>query len=513
MYRLILLTICVALGGVSAQEVSLSGIVTDEQGNAVAGAAVRLSSDSDKDYVVETNQAGEFTLDATLAVSPRHMHQTGSGLRASIVNGSARVYVPQAGQRVSVKVFNTLGEKLSSHSQVAERGGWSSIALCSSPLANGLYLVKLQVGTNSCILKTGYNNKVGLYGTNSVRAHNTMSLSKRAAAADVVDTIIVRADGYAYTRYPIEEYEQSGLEIVTQSLNPWQPRGELEYDGGMVKIVAAGHSFEMGQPDQNIWENERSDMEQPVHIVEFTHDFWMDTTEVTQGMYETVMSASYEEYTTPEFAYSVGEQFPAHCVLWGDAALYCNAKSKQDGLDTVYSYSAIQGVPGNNCSLQEVVVDFDANGYRLPTEAEWEYACKGGTFTDYYWGDNYSRDYPATEEQIARVSEYAVWSGNSWDMGAENDLYGPHAAGLATPNAYGLYEMAGNVYEWCNDYWGEYPSGTVTDPTGPESGNHHCLRGGSWGTDASFLRSANRYSKFPDYPYFFVGFRIVRPID
>ncbi|MDH7515454.1 MAG: formylglycine-generating enzyme family protein [Bacteroidota bacterium] len=273
----------------------------------------------------------------------------------------------------------------------------------------------------------------------------------------------------------------------------------------MVKIPAKGKSFSMGSATG-------SADERPVHQVSFTYDFWMDTTEVTQGDYDAVMRAVYPGYIAPSWhaPYGVGARYPAYQVEWDDAALYCNARSKREGLDTVYRYTGITGVPGNGCKLEGVSVDFAANGYRLPTEAEWEYACRARSTTDYSWGKTFG-PYPATSADTADFSAHAVWAGNSWMLSSDNPAFGTHPVASLLPNAWGLYDMSGNVWEWCNDWYDAYTASAATDPRGPSSGAWRVLRGGSWGNDAAVLRSSQRTFTVPDYQYYFIGFRTVRP--
>jgi formylglycine-generating enzyme len=275
---------------------------------------------------------------------------------------------------------------------------------------------------------------------------------------------------------------------------------------GMVLIQAKDNKFDMGS--DNGFPNE-----QPVHTVNFTHNYWIDTTEMTQAEYDTLMKVTFPAYTKPNWVnpYGVGGNYPAYYITWGDAALYCNARSKRDGLDTVYTYSAINGTPGNFCTLDDIEIDYSKSGYRLPTEAEWEYACRGGEDADYYWGKDYD-PYPATTADTTNINSYAVWYGNSWQYSSSDANYGTHPVTSKAPNAYKLYDMTGNVMEWCNDWNGDYDSIAVSDPTGPDTGDYRCLRGGSWGNHAIFLRSSNRTLLFPDYTYYFVGFRVVLPV-
>jgi sulfatase modifying factor 1 len=137
-------------------------------------------------------------------------------------------------------------------------------------------------------------------------------------------------------------------------------------------------------------------------------------------------------------------------------------------------------------------------GCRLPTEAEWEYACRAGTTTPYYTGNNltteqanYNGNYPYYKNPKGRYVERTVRVGNS------------------EPNAWGLYDMSGNVWEWCSDWLGDYPSGPQTNPQGPATGTVRVLRGGSWYSYAAYCRSAFRDSRNPDTRYDDFGFRLV----
>jgi formylglycine-generating enzyme required for sulfatase activity len=127
--------------------------------------------------------------------------------------------------------------------------------------------------------------------------------------------------------------------------------------------------------------------------------------------------------------------------------------------------------------------------YRLPTEAEWEYACRAGTTTEYSFGDSKSE-----------LGDYAWYDKNSGKT--------THPVGGKKPNAWGLYDMHGNVFEWCHDWYGDYPSGSVTDPTGAASGSYRVARGGSWSLYSDHCRSANRSRSTPDSRH--LGFRVLR---
>jgi formylglycine-generating enzyme required for sulfatase activity len=192
--------------------------------------------------------------------------------------------------------------------------------------------------------------------------------------------------------------------------------------------------------------------------------------EVTQAEYQAVMG------TNP--SYFKGDTLPVEQVSWYDAINYCNALSKKEGLTAAYT------VNGNNVTWNK-----SANGYRLPTEAEWEYACRAGTTGPYSSGSS--------------VDAAGWYSSNSGSK--------THPVGQKQANAWGLYDMHGNVWEWCWDWYGSYPSGSQTDPSGASSGEYRVDRGGSWSYGARYLRSAYRGRRYPSARGIDLGFRLVRP--
>jgi formylglycine-generating enzyme required for sulfatase activity len=232
----------------------------------------------------------------------------------------------------------------------------------------------------------------------------------------------------------------------------------------------------------------------PIHSVTLSA-FKISNTDVTQSEYLRVTGKNPSLFKGDNL-------LPVENVTWFDAVLYCNMRSKLELKDTVYSFSAISGTPGDGCSgLSNLQINFTKNGYRLPSEAEWEYACRAGTTTDFYWGGSYP---PITAADTMELNSNAVWHRNS------NDHTWP--VGSKKPNAWGLYDMVGNVWQWLNDWNGTYTSAAQTDPTGPASGIARIARGGSYSILDSdlLLRSAIRNGGwYPTDRGYIIGFRVV----
>ncbi|GHV83851.1 hypothetical protein AGMMS50212_11910 [Spirochaetia bacterium] len=230
-----------------------------------------------------------------------------------------------------------------------------------------------------------------------------------------------------------------------------------------------GGSFLMGSPPS---EADRLDNEAQHRVT--VHSFYMGQYEVTQAEYETVLGHNPSEFK--------GGNLPVENVSWYEAVEYCNKLSLKEGLKPAYSGS------GN-----DIVCNFKASGYRLPTEAEWEYAAKGGnkdTMTYEYSGSN-------------NADAVAWYYSNSGER--------THDVGTKAPNSLGLYDMSGNVWEWCWDWYGDYSMVEQTDPAGAASGSYRVLHGGGWDDLTLYLRSAYRGNLTPTFRGNDLGFRVVRP--
>ena len=195
--------------------------------------------------------------------------------------------------------------------------------------------------------------------------------------------------------------------------------------------------------------------------VTLTHDYWLGKYEVTQREYVGVAGKNPSHFTNDI-------NLPVEKLTFFDASAYCTEMTRRE--------KAAGHLPPGFV-------------YRLPTEAEWEYACRAGTTNNFYFGE-------ATNSE-----EYA------WTL--ENSEATTHPVGLKKPNGWGFYDIHGNVWEWCSDWFELYPSGDLVDPRGPSTGKFKVFRGGGWNHEAKFAGARNRFMMPPSNGIYFVGFRIV----
>lgn len=250
-------------------------------------------------------------------------------------------------------------------------------------------------------------------------------------------------------------------------------------------VLIKGGSFQMGSPDSEAWRS----ADETQHLVTVS-DFYMSKYELTQKEYEEIISNNPSNFK--------GDNLPVENVSWLDAVAYCNARSEKDGLTPVYT------INGQNVSWNR-----SANGYRLPTEAEWEYACRAGTTTPFYMENspsdedaNYYGHYPyEIEDNYFSQGNLEVKPGEYRETTVPIDSF--------SENPYGLYNMHGNVSEWVWDYYGEYPTDEQTDPAGPTSGTLRVYRGGGWNDFAKNMRSAYRATLEQNKGSFNLGIRLV----
>jgi formylglycine-generating enzyme len=259
---------------------------------------------------------------------------------------------------------------------------------------------------------------------------------------------------------------QTATPAVESSNSKPAPPAETAIPANFVRVE--GGTFQMGTVSGGY------DDERPVHTVT-VKSFYIGKYEVTQKEWYEVMG------NNP--SYFKGDNLPVENVSWFDAVKYCNELSQREGLTPVYSGS------GDN-----ITCNWNANGYRLPTEAEWEYAAKGGNGSP----GNY------TYSGSNNIDDVAWYDGNSGDR--------TQAVGTKAANSLGIHDMSGNVWEWCWDRYGYYLSGSQNDPRGAGSGTDRVARGGGWSNSAAGTRSAYRFSYYPsNRNYYYGGFRLVRP--
>jgi len=277
----------------------------------------------------------------------------------------------------------------------------------------------------------------------------------------------------------------------------WQPSPivEAEFSDSLASLVyVPSGSFIMGDT-----RGQGDNTELPLHSVQLD-SFYISRFELTQGEYYQVTGEN------PASGAGVGDSYPIYYVSWYDAIRYCNLKSILDELTPVYSISGstdpdVWGeVPTEtNPIWNQVICNWDANGYRLPTEAEWEYAARGATnYPDYLYSGS------------------DVLDDVAWHLGINNP-YGSKPVGTKMPNGLGLYDMSGNVYEMCWDWYdpGYYIDSPLQNPKGPSSpvsGNYKVLRGGQWSNSPFYCRvSMRRYEYYgPSFATAITGFRVCR---
>jgi len=266
--------------------------------------------------------------------------------------------------------------------------------------------------------------------------------------------------------------------------------------GGGIKMnfaqIPAG-TFQMGEVFYN----------EPVHQVTISRAFYMGQYEVTQAHYKQLMGTNPSYFTaTQTTGYTNTDNQPVEQVSWFDAVRFCNALSENQGLTPCYTNQSSNTTIADN---DTVTCNWSATGYRLPTEAEWEYACRGGTTSTYYWGSDTS------ETTIKQYAWYQLNSNPSYWTTPHADKGGIQPIGTKLANAFGLYDMLGNVSEWAWDSYGSYSSNAQIDPKGADSNSSPVYRGGGWGAPNGNLRSADRIaSNRPTDGNAVIGFRVCR---
>jgi formylglycine-generating enzyme required for sulfatase activity len=271
------------------------------------------------------------------------------------------------------------------------------------------------------------------------------------------------------------------IQLTMSESSPPTPVTMLTNSVGITLVRIEPGEFLMGttkdQVDQLIRmfpdvKREYFDDEQPQHLVRISRPFFLGIYEVTQGQYRQVVGSNPSHFTG-------SDDLPVENVSWLDAVGFCNKLSEREKRTTFYRIDGSE------------VAAVGGNGYRLPTEAEWEYACRAKSTTVYPFGDD-----------AGKLGEHAWYGGNSEDK--------THPVGEKLPNAWGLYDMLGNVWEWCADGYDAkyYASSSSSDPPGASGASPRVFRGGSWNNYPWGCRPANRFRHSPGYRSFILGFRV-----
>ena len=257
----------------------------------------------------------------------------------------------------------------------------------------------------------------------------------------------------------------AGTLAAKQFHRPAAPGSQETRPAGDLRTVELGHGIPLDFcwiPAGEFWmgssfeEEGRAPMESYRHRVRLTRGFWMGRYPVTQEQWKQIMGDNPSNFQ--------GRRLPVEQVNWGDCQGFIQALNRL--LQTHHLQAA------------------------LPTEAQWEYACRAGTQTRYYWGN--------AAEDLARAGWFAGNSGSK-----------THEVGRKLGNRWGLHDMHGNVWQWCQDWLDDYPRDAVVDPMGPGTGERRAMRGGSWSSDAEVCRDACRFCYPPKYRLFTAGLRIV----
>jgi len=289
------------------------------------------------------------------------------------------------------------------------------------------------------------------------KAKKETDLSKGMSVGDSMNLSDNNGDG------DLEHKDDGNESSSDRSPTPEEPEG---YDY-TAKLIPAG-TFTMGCTSEQ--DSDCDESKSLAHEVTIDHDFYMMESEITQKVYQRVMGSN------P--SYHKGLNRPVEKVSWFDAVKFANTLSSIEGLEKCYS------IDGNTVSWPNI----GCTGWRLPTEAEWEYAARGGESYEYAGSD---------------IADEVAWY-------AENSNTQTHDVCGKQVNGYGLCDMSGNVYEWVWDFYGEYSRDSVVNPTGISSASSRVLRGGFWNFTPNYLRSAERFIGPPSSRGYGIGFRLSR---
>lgn len=460
-----------------------SGRVINMRGSGIENAIINILNSSES---CTTDADGYF---GSSVLTTTKTNATHGFIEPCVTNNNLYFFAP-ANTPVSIRLFSMQGRMIEHRKIQVSSSGLQLLRITKlEQQANGIYLISLRIGENSYVLR--FNSLDQNKRMKMITEDKGLIQTASAPFTRTGDSLVIIAHNYNDTTLFVPQSDFGT--IVLKSETPV----------GMVRIHSKDSTFLMGSMN-----GEPNEM--PDHKVTFTYDFYLDTVEVTQKQFVDLFSLTDTFYTSgtglgipPWKEGEKGPDYPAYLIDWDYAVLFCNALTKLSGsTDTVYSYTGIFQVLGFYAQLFDVEINYSSKGYRLPTEAEWEYACRAGTSGDYL-GDS------------STASEYG------WFMPESDSLVFPVAQ--KKPNAFGLYDVIGNLYEWCQDFYDSsyYQTSNSVNPIGAQSGGYHVVRGGGTKSSISDARVAKRKYFLPydaegysDKLFAFdpLGFRVCLPV-
>ena len=447
-------------------KIDIAGVVKDSlSADPLAGVIVQLSGST---LVDTTNEEGAFHLfsqgDPDTNSIVRRLNATTYGPSLRTIAGNVLQWHCPSPKKVTLTIITPQGRKAATVFDGIVQSGL--ISFNPPALSSGAYFYRLITPAAQYTVPftvTDLNHRISNPQRITTQNNREITATAEAFSARVFAT-------------------KSGFYVATAQLSSSQAQDvtikilSIDDTPQMVEIPAAAQSFTMGSTHHS---------EMAMRTVSFEFNFKMDKTPVTQNDFRELMG-----FNPSGFSDDLNR--PVENVTWFDAVLYCNERSKRDNLDTVYSYTAKVKTDNTVTALENLEIRDYETGYRLPTEAEWEYSYRGGTSAENYWGD----------EDIEQYAWYSENSGNT-----------TQPVGHKLPNAYELYDMAGNVWEWCNDWHERYNNFAETDPIGPSTGTFRVRRGNSWESPPENMRATLRSSSTPATTRNTTGFRVVLPLQ